>query len=350
MKTYHILHLGIGNVGLELIKQIVKARKQIEADLNSRLIYCGLYTSKKGIYNKNGLDLEKELAKLKSREPLKSLSIDQAIADAPAPFILIDTTNSDSTFPYIKSTLLRDGFAVLSNKKPLAGEQKDFDALRKIGSHNLFFETVVGAGLPVMHTIKTLYDTGDEIIEIQGCFSGTLGFIFSELDRGALFSKTVLKAKQLGFTEPDPREDLSGRDVARKALILARLLGLRLEMTDIHLENLYPPEMQSLTPDEFLKQLPDLDKKYQEKIAQARKDNKVLRFVAKVNKEECKVGLVEVSSDSEIGRLQGPDNLITIKTKRYNNIPMVIKGPGAGTEVTAAGLFGDIIHILRKNI
>lgn len=347
MRKYYLFHLGIGNVGGELVNLISKASKQIEKDLGARLIYCGLFTSSAGVFNKNGLDAENAIKELKSH-PKSKINIEKAISEMPLPFILIDTTTSDNTIEYIKLALKRGGFAVLSNKRPLTGSIKDFEIVRKLGAHNLFFETVAGAGLPVMHTLKTLFDTGDEAVEIKGCFSGTLGYIFSEMDRGVLFSEAVIDAKNKGFTERDPRADLSGEDVARKALIFARLIGKRLEMEDIQLEGLYPKDMQSLSIDDFMKQLQKLDKMYEEKVRKASKEKKVLRFVAKVNNDGCNVGLEAVDEDTDIGRLKGPDNLIVIQTKRYYNNPMVIKGPGAGIEVTAAGLFGDIIHILRK--
>lgn len=345
MKNVYLLHLGIGNVGGELVNQITKSGAKIEKDLGVKLVYCGLFTSSHAVFNKNGLDALREVKKLKTRE---NFSVEKAISQMPQPFILIDTTTSDKTIPYIKSALVRKGYAVLSNKRPLTGSQKDYNELRKLGRHNLFFETVAGAGLPVMHTLKTLSDTGDEIIEIKGCFSGTLGYIFSELSRGVTFSEAVITAKNLGYTERDPREDLSGRDVARKALIFARLLGMRMEMEDIRLQSLYPASMQSLTIDEFITQMPELDKKYQEKMLKAAEKNNTLRYIATINIKECTVKLEEVGIDSDFGMLKGPDNMIVIKTKRYYNNPMVFKGPGAGIEVTAAGLFGDIIHILRR--
>lgn len=345
MKKVYLLHLGIGNVGSELVNQIAEARHQIEKDLEVSLIYCGLFTSSHAVFSNNGLNAVDEMKKLKTRG---NFPVEKALSMIPKPFVLIDTTTSDITIPYIKLALKRKGFAVLSNKRPLSSSQKDYDLLRKLGGHNLFFETVACAGLPVMHTLKTLSDTGDDILEIKGCFSGTLGFIFSEIDRGSSFSKAVIDAKNLGYTERDPREDLSGRDVARKALIFARLLGMHMEMEDIKLESLYPSSMKDLTLDEFMKQLPKLDQKYQQRTQQAARENKVLRYIATINKKECTVKLEEVGRDSDFGMLKGPDNMIVLKTKRYYNNPMVFKGPGAGIEVTAAGLFGDIIHIIRR--
>ena len=236
----------------------------------------------------------------------------------------------------------------MANKKPLAGKLKDFKDLHGIGDQRLFYEVVVGAGLPVIQTLKNLIATGDEIIEIKGCFSGTLGFIFSRLDEGKLFSEAVLEAKKNGFTEPDPRDDLSGLDVARKALILSRIIGgQKTELRDIRLTGLYPKNMQKLNFDDFLKRLKDLDVVYKERIMRARKKNKVLRYIARINPLRCSVGLEEGSVLSDIGGLKGSDNLIVCKTKRYFNNPLVIKGPGAGRDVTAAGVFADVLLIAK---
>lgn len=361
MKKLYILQLGAGNVGGTLIQQITSYA-------GKELMYCGVFTSKEGVFRKTGLSkkvlssfLQKQqfkhydafinIAKVQTASRIAGMSgmtTNGALAEMPEPFVLIDTTASHTTLPLMKRALQRGGYVVMSNKKPIAGTQKDFDALHKLGADRLFYETTVGAGLPVISTLRTLLSTGDEVLEIQGCFSGTLGFLFSQVENGASFSDAVLEAKKLGFTEPDPRDDLSGVDVARKALIVARLLGMKLEMSDVKLEGLYPKKMSALSVDEFLAQLTNLDTKYKEKAATAQKQGKVLRFIATVSKDGCNVGLEAVEKTSDIGSLSGPDNLIVFKTKRYYDNPLVIKGPGAGREVTAAGVFGDLLAVARN--
>lgn len=338
MRHLNLIHLGIGNVGKELVKQIQSQRR---VDLN----YCGLFEAKGGIFQSSGLTS----TKIKQfPNHLNNSDAALAIVKVPKPFVLIDTTASDKTIPLIMSALKRGGFAVLSNKKPLASSQKDFDRLHQLANGRLFYETTVGAGLPVIATLKNLLLTGDKVVEIQGCFSGTLGFIMSELDKGQSFSKAVIAAKKLGFTEPDPRDDLSGTDVARKALILSRLIGLKLELSDIKLESLYPFLMNKLTVEQFLEKVSKLDPLFAEKISLAKKQKQTLRFVAKVTAEGCRVGLTKVNSDSDLGALRGPDNIVIFRTKRYNNNPLVVKGPGAGKEVTAAGVFADILTIAQQ--
>lgn len=324
MKKLYILHIGVGHVGNEVVKQIEQQKEKLKDSFEVDLSYQGKFTA------------------TNSEEEIK-----KAITTVPTPFVVIDTTASDKTLPYLTEALTRGGFVVLANKKPLASEQKNFDTLHTLGKERLFYECVVGAGLPVIRPLKDCIETGDEIIEIQGCFSGTLGFLFSQLDSGKLFSESVREAKQKGFTEPDPRDDLSGTDVARKALILARLLGKKIELENIQLESLYPKEMNTLSTEEFLTETQTLDAIYTKRLAKAAKNKKVLRFVAKINQNECSVGLQEVDKASDIGSLNGPDNIVVIKTKRYFTNPLVIKGPGAGIAVTAAGVFADILSIAK---
>lgn len=324
MKQLSIIHLGVGKVGSVVVKQILARQVKVQKDLGMDLKYVAKFNSKNS-----------------------EAEIFESIAKAKLPFVLIDTTASDKTFGYIATALKRGGYAVLANKKPLSGSQSDFDLLQKLGGNRLFFESTVGAGLPLIRPIKDFLETGDEILEIQGCFSGTLGFLFSQLDRGVLLSEAVMQAQERGYIEPDLRDDLSGKDVARKALILGRLIGQKVEMEQINLPPLYPEAMEKLSPQGFLEQVHKLDEEYREKAQKAAKDNKVLRYVAKVN-HVCQVGLREMDLSSEIGSLKGTDNIFVIKTKRYSKNPLVIKGPGAGIEVTAAGVFSDVLSAARR--
>lgn len=344
MKRLNIIHLGIGNVGKVLVRMILENKEKLKKDFRVDLNYCGLFNSKGGIYKKKGLK-DKEINHFPG---ILDANIGKAIVDIKPPFILVDTTASDKTSPFLLSVLKKGGYLVMSNKKPLAGKQKQFDALHKFGKGRLFYETTVGAALPVISTLKSLLFTGDGIIEIKGCFSGTLGYLFSCLEAGNKFSETVLAAKRKGYTEPDPRDDLSGIDVARKALIIARMIGKKLELSDIRLDGLYPDGMNKLTIEEFFKATSQLDSLYQDKFQQAKQSGKTLRFVANVTPKICQVGVESVDEDSDLGGLSGPDNIIVFKTRRYLNNPLVIKGPGAGAEVTASGVFGDILNIVNK--
>jgi homoserine dehydrogenase len=339
MKKVHLLHIGVGNVGRQTVKQITVQRTALKAATGLDLVFCGLFTNTAGVFKKAGLS-KLDIAGFPngSKADLK-----KAVTEIPLPFIVIDTTAADMTLPLLKLALKRGGSVVMSNKKPLSGSQDDFDALLKHGENRVLFETTVGAGLPVIGTLADLLKTGDDIESITGCFSGTLGYIFSQLQTGTPFSNAVKIAKSHGFTEPDPRDDLSGIDVTRKAVILARLIGQKIELSDVKLQSLYPAAMARLSVDEFMKALTELDQDIAEKVVAAKTHQKVLRYAATITPKQCSVGLENFHIDSEIGSLRGPDNIIVIRTRRYHDNPLVIKGPGAGVPVTAAGVFADII-------
>jgi homoserine dehydrogenase len=283
---------------------------------------------------------------------------------------VVDTSTaaSSSLFTFMERAMARGAGLIVANKKLLAGAQEEFTALARFGPRRLMFETTVGAGLPVISTLRSLLASGDEIIEISGCMSGTLGYICSGLERDLPFSDSVRRAREQGFTEPDPRVDLSGQDVARKALILARLWraerrrcegaeepgqsgggssaagGSAIELEHIPTEPLFPSDMACLSTDEFLQALPDLDWQYTERMRRARSHGRTLRYTARVSGIGCRVGLEEVALDGGLGRcLQGPDNVFQFRTRRYPEHPLIVQGPGAGAEVTAAGVISDLL-------
>lgn len=340
MNKAKIVHLGIGNVGKALVRQI------LEADCG--LIYCGMFNSKGGIFRESGL-LHSEIKKFPNGvEDLTFEKIIRQLADKN--YIVVDTTASDKTYELLIKALQKGCSVVVSNKKPLCKSFGMFERIAQKNGERFFYETTVGAGLPVIKTLKNLILTGDKIIRIEGCFSGTLGYIFSELEKGVSFSVAVKKAFELGFTEPDPRDDLSGIDVARKALILNRMMGKKMELSDIKLIGLYPDNMKKLTAENFLISIEQLDQSYSEKIKKAKNKRKALRFVANIINDESIVGLTEVDKESDIGNLKGPDNFVLFQSKRYDKNPLIIKGPGAGVEVTAAGVFADILEARRSII
>ncbi|MBI2592010.1 homoserine dehydrogenase [Candidatus Saccharibacteria bacterium] len=341
---YYLLHMGVGNVGRAVLQQVRDNRQWVQRTYGIDLIYCGLFDSQASVFNAQGLSL----AQINAFPSSGIEDINRSIRLMPKPFALIDTTASEQILPLLAEAAARGGAVILANKNPLAAGQSDFKKLSKLAGRRLFYETTVGAGLPVIQTLKTLIATGDKIIRIEGCFSGTLGFIFSQLQKGDSLSEAVLQAKKLGFTEPDPRDDLSGLDVARKALILARTLGAHMEMTDIKIKKIYPRAMEKLSAGEFLNKLPELDSLFKAKINLARQRAKTLRFVAQVEHGDYRVGLREVDLNSDIGSLNGSDNIIIFKTRRYSKQPLVIKGPGAGVEVTAAGVFDDILQAAQQ--
>lgn len=262
--------------------------------------------------------------------------------------IFVDATGS-SEVSDLYSSLFENGIHVVTASK-LANTQSQntFDRLHQLAAdHDVEFhyETNVGAGLPVVNTVKNLIASGDEIVEISGVVSGTMTYLFSELENGASFSETVNKARTLGYAEPDPRDDLSGEDVARKFLILARICGTKIERDEVTVDSLIPEHLKNVEPTHFLEGLKDSDKNWEKRIAEESQKGKVLRYTGKLKGGKISVGIEAVPKLSALGSLTGTTNLITLRTKRYNDQPLTIQGPGAGKEVTAAGVLADLLKI-----
>jgi aspartokinase/homoserine dehydrogenase 1 len=258
--------------------------------------------------------------------------------------ILVDATAAD-THDLLRHAFSHGWDAVLANKVPLADDQERVDALWRDAHENgcrLRHEATVGAGLPVIDTLHKLLEAGDEIVAIEGCPSGTLGFLFGELGAGRPFSAALGDAVALGLTEPDPRIDLSGIDVARKALILGRLIGYRGNVDDIAVESLFPRALGGLSRDVFLRRAPELDADWAARVDEANANGCVLRYRARITQREVSVGLVPVPRGSPLAALSGTDNQFSITTARYDRQPLVITGPGAGPGVTAAGVYNDL--------
>jgi bifunctional aspartokinase / homoserine dehydrogenase 1 len=261
--------------------------------------------------------------------------------------ILVDVTADEST-PLIRQALGAGMDVVLANKRPLSAARHESEALAALAvraGRRMLTEATVGAGLPIFDTYHKLVESGDRVLKIEGCLSGTLGFVLTEVERGRPFSKGLERAMQLGYTEPDPRDDLSGVDVGRKALILGRLLGFPGEPNDVGVESLVPAAMRELLRDAFLARLADLDEEWARRAASAKAKGATLRYVASVTKARVEVGLRAVDRSSPFFGLKGTDNQVAFTTARYRKNPLVITGPGAGPAVTAAGVLNDILRL-----
>ena len=237
---------------------------------------------------------------------------------------------------------------VLSNKLPLAGPRGESDRLFELArayGRRVRHETTVGAGLPVIDTYYKLIESGDRIEKIEGCLSGTLGFLLWEIGRGRKFSAALRTAMAKGYTEPDPRDDLSGMDVGRKAIILGRLLGFTGELLPRHVESLVPRAARRLALDQFLQQLERFDGEWDRRVSAAAARGRVLRYVASITRRSLVVGLREVDRSSPFAALKGADNTVVFTTARYKTNPLVITGPGAGPAVTAAGVLNDLLQL-----
>jgi aspartokinase/homoserine dehydrogenase 1 len=261
--------------------------------------------------------------------------------------ILVDLTADDTT-PLVLKAVDAGMDVVLANKRPLAGPRRQSSELwEKVAAANqrMLTEATVGAGLPIFDTYRKLVESGDRVLKIEGCLSGTLGFVLTEVERGKSFSQALRRAMELGYTEPDPRDDLSGADVGRKALILGRLLGFAGEPDDVAVESLVPAALRALARDAFLARLADMDADWAKRAAAAKAKGATLRYVASVSKDKIAVGLQTVGRQSPFFGLKGTDNQVAFTTVRYRKNPLVITGPGAGPAVTAAGVLNDLLRL-----
>jgi bifunctional aspartokinase / homoserine dehydrogenase 1 len=261
--------------------------------------------------------------------------------------ILVDVTADEST-PLIRQALGAGMDVVLANKRPISGPRAESEALAALAANagrRLLTEATVGAGLPIFDTHRKLVESGDRVLKIEGCLSGTLGFVLTEVEKGRSFSAALRRAMELGYTEPDPRDDLSGIDVGRKALILGRLLAFAGEPSDVAVESLVPAVMKSLPPAAFIARLDDLDADWSRRAAAAKAKGATLRYVASVTKARISVGLRVVDRSSPFYGLKGTDNQVAFTTSRYRKNPLVITGPGAGPAVTAAGVLNDMLRV-----
>jgi aspartokinase/homoserine dehydrogenase 1 len=237
---------------------------------------------------------------------------------------------------------------VTPNKQAGAGPLERYHAIREAaaGSGARFrYEATVGAGLPVITTLRDLVDTGDEVLAIDGIFSGTLAWLFNKYDGQVPFSALVSQARGMGYTEPDPRDDLSGVDVARKLVILAREAGRELSLAQVRVESLVPEALRQASVDDFMAGLPQIDAVFAERLAVAKADGAVLRYVARLTPDGAEVGLVALPAGHAFANLRLTDNVVQFTTRRYCDNPLVVQGPGAGPEVTAAGVFADVLRV-----
>jgi aspartokinase/homoserine dehydrogenase 1 len=343
-RTLDVVLLGAGKVGVALLAMIDASRAELARARNVELRLLGLSTSRSALVDPHGVAPADALRRLgEEGQPMTAEAL-IAAADAArsGEVCLVDLTAADTADVHL-SALDAGLHVVTANKKPIAGSLSAWrslvDAERRTGA--IFgYETTFGAGLPVLHTLKELVQTGDEVEEVSGCFSGTLGFLCSRLQDGCGLVEAVAEAQALGYTEPDPRDDLSGADVARKALIVARAMGLPLEPDDVELAP-FVPGMEAGLEDALAAYADPMAVA----VAAAAARGGVLRYVATIRADGVRVGLQEVSADSAIGSLRGPDNLLQFRTRRYRDYPLVIRGPGAGAEVTAAGVLGDLIRV-----
>ena len=353
-KKINIAVFGKGLVGGTLLDQIVKSKKAILDKNNIKLNVFAVADSQHVYLDKNGISdtWKKAFSKEKVAYTLQQI-IDYAKANHLENLIAVDATASkDFIHDYI--SLVSNGFDLVSaNKIANTIAYSFYQELRtqlEKYQKTYLYETNVGAGLPLIDTIKLLHKSGEEIKKIRGVFSGSLSYLFNTFSAEDIsFSKVLKQAEEKGFTEPDAREDLSGNDVARKLLILARELELKHELSDITIQNLLPVHLESINLEEFKEKLTDLDETYKI-IKENQQENHVLRYVGDLSTETgiLEVKLISVPSNSALGQIKGSDSIFEIYTEAYTEQPLVIQGAGAGAAVTARGVFGDILRLTEK--
>lgn len=354
-KTVHLAIIGHGNVGRTLIEQVLESSEVIRNRKKIDLKIVAVANSRKIAFNRSGFQENWNEEILVAERPSKVEElIEFSYQNQLENLIIVDNTASKD---FVKNypVLAENGFDLVSSNKifntlPIS-EYRNFRHILKKKNKKYLYETNVGAGLPLIDTIKLLHLSGENITRIKGVFSGSLSYIFNNFSvRDEKFSTILKEAMEKGFTEPDPREDLSGNDVARKLLILARELDLINEFSDINIENLVPEHLQNVSKDEFLQRLNELDKVFDE-VKKSQQKNHVLRFTGDLHgdlqqeKGELDVKLISVPADSALGQLKGSDSIFEIFTESYGENPFVIMGAGAGAKVTARGVFGDILRL-----
>ncbi|HEX4243328.1 MAG TPA: bifunctional aspartate kinase/homoserine dehydrogenase I [Steroidobacteraceae bacterium] len=348
--TLSIGLIGPGTVGRVLLRQIQSQLERLRG-LNIDLRVRGIATSKRMLLEENAVDLDHWAERLaQAGVPLDMEKFTSHVqADYIPHTVMIDCTASAEVGNAYVAWLGRGIHIVTPNKKANTGTLQYYRALREAGraegTHYLY-EATVGAGLPVIHTLRDLRQTGDEITSIEGILSGTLAYLFNVFDGSEAFSSIVRTAKAKGYTEPDPRDDLSGLDVARKLIILGREMGLTLEMSDVRVEGLVPRALESCTVEEFMARLPEFDGAMAATLEEARRAGQVLRYVGRVDAAgRATVGLVRLDARHAFANIALTDNVVRYATRRYCDNPLIVQGPGAGPEVTAGGVFSDVLRL-----
>ena len=350
----HTLSIGIigpGTVGRVLLDQLASQSERLRRDFKIDLRVRALLSSRRMLLSEKGVNLARWQSEFKAATDAPDLAkfVEHVHVDYLPHSVIIDCTASSEVAKHYREWLAAGIHIVTPNKKANSGAFADYQALheaRRASGANYLYEATVGAGLPVIQTLRDLRETGDEVASIEGIFSGTLAYLFNVYDGTVPFSDIVRDARQRGYTEPDPRDDLSGTDVARKLIILGREMGLTLELGDVKIESLVPAGLETGSIDEFLARLPQFDAAMQARYAAAKARGKVLRYVGQITADaRATVGVLELDAKHAFANIALTDNVVRFATSRYSNNPLIVQGPGAGPEVTAGGIFADLLRL-----
>ncbi|MDR1739118.1 MAG: bifunctional aspartate kinase/homoserine dehydrogenase I [Candidatus Symbiothrix sp.] len=353
LSEYQVLNLfiiGIGTVGSRLLEQISRQQKTLMEQFRLKLTVVGVANSKKLLLTRDGLNPETCIQELKERGVASSPNLlsEEILKMNIFNSVFVDCTASAEIAGLYGKLLSRNVSVVSANKIAASSDYDNYLHLKEIArvtGGKYLFETNVGAGLPIINTMNALINSGDKILKLQAVLSGTLNFIFNTISQDICFSRAIRMAKEAGFSEPDPRIDLSGVDVIRKLVILSREAGYAINQDDVVKQLFIPEQYFEGSIDNFWKTIPELDAEFETRRRQLESEGKKYRFVAEMDNGRCSVGLRAVDRTHPFYELEGSNNIIMITTERYNEYPMIIKGYGAGASVTAAGVFSDIISI-----
>ncbi len=352
VRRIDVFIFGCGIVGGSLIEQIREQQVNLLDSGEIEITVFGIANSAQLSIDDNGIDLSQWKTKLLTSSD--AYEFDKLLTfikknDLPNPVIIDCTGSKKIAMQYLD--FFENGIHVVTANKIANGESIDYyHQIRRVAAtHNKSFqyETNIGAGLPVIEPLQKLLKSGDRLERFEGILSGSLSYIFGELHKGLTLSQATIKAKDLGYTEPDPREDLNGMDVARKVLIIARETGMNIDLADIQVDSVLPDSFSDLSSAEaFMSKLPELDEKFSQRVELVEKSHEVLRYVASIKDGRCKVSIVAVNENNPLHAIDDGENVLAFYTRYYQPKPLVIRGYGAGPVVTAAGVFSDLLRIV----
>ncbi len=347
----HVFLVGAGTVARALLDILAHEVSSLQELTGIHLKLVGVANSRKMVWNPDSIPFEGALDRLDSDEarpydsllePLKEKRLER--------LIIVDATASDDVASLYPELMEKRIGIVTPNKRSNTRDQEFYDRLRELARYNdvpYLYETTVGAGLPVVSTLRDLLRSGDTVHSIKGVFSGTLAFLFNNLGEGRSFSEVLREARSMGFTEPDPRDDLMGEDVARKLMILAREMGMRVERQEVEVESLVPPELEDVSVDEYMERISSLDDEWRSRVATAAASGGRLQYVGTIADGKLSVGVQTVDAASPFAHLTSTNCMFVFQTSRYFDTPLIVQGPGAGPAVTAAGIVADLVRAVE---